>query len=184
MIMAGHQDQKFVCYPITRRRRHGRALINWIAELRVADGRPAARRTGTAQADPGDFRRAFADWRFGWLDVPALIGGAERVYEYPMVDRDPLDALDGGRVTLLGDAAHPMYPIGSNGASQAILDAGALAESWPRATVRRGAGALRGRAPPGRPAAIVLAQPRQRARTRDAARSRSARRTDSRTSRT
>ncbi|MEP7083980.1 MAG: FAD-dependent monooxygenase, partial [Betaproteobacteria bacterium] len=62
-----------------------------------------------------------------WLDIPALIAGAERVYEFPMVDRDPLPRWSFGRTTLLGDAAHPMYPIGSNGASQAILDAEALA---------------------------------------------------------
>ncbi|HEY0421458.1 MAG TPA: FAD-dependent monooxygenase, partial [Acetobacteraceae bacterium] len=69
----------------------------------------------------------FADWNFGWLDVPALIRAADAVYEFPMVDRDPLPWWTRGRVTLLGDAAHPMYPIGSNGASQAILDARWLA---------------------------------------------------------
>ncbi|MEQ8206602.1 MAG: FAD-dependent monooxygenase, partial [Woeseia sp.] len=58
-----------------------------------------------------------------WLDVPALIRGAETVYEYPMVDRDPVDRWTDGRVTLMGDAAHPTYPVGSNGASQAIVDA-------------------------------------------------------------
>jgi 2-polyprenyl-6-methoxyphenol hydroxylase-like FAD-dependent oxidoreductase len=63
-----------------------------------------------------------------WLDVPALIRGAETVFEFPMVDRDPLDRWTHGRVTLLGDAAHPMYPIGSNGASQAIIDALTLAD--------------------------------------------------------
>jgi 2-polyprenyl-6-methoxyphenol hydroxylase-like FAD-dependent oxidoreductase len=63
-----------------------------------------------------------------WLDVPALIRGAEATYEFPMVDRDPLDRWTHGRVTLLGDAAHPMYPIGSNGASQAIIDALTLAD--------------------------------------------------------
>jgi 5-methylphenazine-1-carboxylate 1-monooxygenase len=69
----------------------------------------------------------FEDWRFDWLDIPALIRGSEAVYEYPLVDQDPLPRWSFGRVTLLGDAAHPMYPIGSNGASQAILDAAALA---------------------------------------------------------
>ncbi|MCA1725902.1 MAG: FAD-dependent monooxygenase, partial [Thermomicrobia bacterium] len=63
------------------------------------------------------------------LDLPDLIRRAEVVYEYPMVDRDPLDTWSVGRVTLLGDAAHPMYPVGSNGASQAILDARALADA-------------------------------------------------------
>jgi 2-polyprenyl-6-methoxyphenol hydroxylase-like FAD-dependent oxidoreductase len=69
----------------------------------------------------------FESWKFDWLDVPSLIRAAERCYEYPMVDRNPLERWTFGRVTLLGDAAHPMYPIGSNGASQAILDARVLA---------------------------------------------------------
>jgi 2-polyprenyl-6-methoxyphenol hydroxylase-like FAD-dependent oxidoreductase len=81
----------------------------------------------------------FADWKFGWLDVPALITGAPRILEYPMVDRDPLPSWGSepswgpGRVTLLGDAAHPMYPIGANGGSQAVLDARVLAWSLARA---------------------------------------------------
>ncbi len=69
----------------------------------------------------------FAGWRFDWLDIPALFGATERIYEFPMTDRDPLPAWSLGRLTLLGDAARPMYPIGSNGASQAVLDARALA---------------------------------------------------------
>ncbi|WP_204303016.1 FAD-dependent monooxygenase, partial [Klebsiella pneumoniae] len=72
----------------------------------------------------------FKDWRFGWLDVPGLIENCSHVYEYPLVDRDPVDRWTFGRVTLMGDAAHPMYPIGSNGASQAILDARTLAREF------------------------------------------------------
>ena len=74
-----------------------------------------------------DFIGAFADWHFDWLDVPALIRATDEVLEYPMVDQDPLARWTFGRVTLLGDAAHPMLPRGSNGAGQAILDARALA---------------------------------------------------------
>ena len=73
-----------------------------------------------------EFLPQFADWRFDWLDVPAVIQAAEQCYEYPMVDRDPLERWTFGRITLLGDAAHAMYPIGSNGASQGILDARVL----------------------------------------------------------
>src|SRR5690606_19174492 len=73
-----------------------------------------------------EFLPEFEDWNFEWLDIPALIRGAEVNYEFPMVDRDPLPRWSFGRMTLLGDAAHPMYPIGSNGASQAILDAACL----------------------------------------------------------
>jgi 2-polyprenyl-6-methoxyphenol hydroxylase-like FAD-dependent oxidoreductase len=80
-----------------------------------------------------DFLPEFEGWRFDWLDVPALVRGSAGCYEYPMVDRDPLPRWSFGRVTLLGDAAHPMYPIGSNGSSQAILDARVLAMHLKRA---------------------------------------------------
>jgi len=129
MIQAGHQNQKFVCYPISRRLAdRGRALVNWIAELTVPGTTPP-RQDWSRRVDPSVFREPFAGWRFPWLDVPALIDGADAVYEYPMVDRDPLPHWTRGRVTLLGDAAHPMYPIGSNGASQAILDAESIARA-------------------------------------------------------
>jgi len=128
MVMAGHQDQKFVCYPIDpAAARHGRSLINWIAELSFPE-RDAWRREDWSRAGAlDDFLPAFEDWRFGWLDPSAIVRGASQVYEYPLVDRDPVDRWTFGRTTLLGDAAHPMYPIGSNGASQAILDARTLA---------------------------------------------------------
>ena len=70
--------------------------------------------------------KSYKNWQFDWLNVHEMISKAEAVYEYPMSDRDPLSQWTFGRVTLLGDAAHPMYPIGSNGASQAILDADSL----------------------------------------------------------
>jgi 5-methylphenazine-1-carboxylate 1-monooxygenase len=128
MVMAGHQDQKFVCYPIDPAvETEGQALINWIAELRFPDETEWRREDWNRPGRLEDFLPRFADWRFAWLDVPELIGGAETVYEYPMVDRDPVDRWTFGRLTLMGDAAHPMYPIGSNGASQAILDARTLA---------------------------------------------------------
>ena len=124
MIMAGHQDQKFVAYPISAPDAQGRQILNWIAELAVPQNLRLEdwNRTG----NPADFLPRFADWRFDWLDIPQLITDARAIYEFPLVDRDPLPAWSFGRLTLLGDAAHPMYPIGSNGASQAILDARAL----------------------------------------------------------
>jgi 2-polyprenyl-6-methoxyphenol hydroxylase-like FAD-dependent oxidoreductase len=128
MIMAGHPDVKFVAYPIcpdTAAR--GRAMINWIAELQVGGDRAPIPRDWNRLANREDFAPKFAGMRFGWLDAPALIAGAPEVYEFPLVDRNPVDRWTFGRVTLLGDAAHPMFPIGSNGASQAILDAAALA---------------------------------------------------------
>ncbi len=125
MIMAGHTRQKFVAYPI-RAARDGRQTLNFVAELRGDGGSLAEREDWSKPGRLDDFLPAFADWRFGWLDVPALIRGAGEVWVYPMIDRDPLARWSFGPVTLLGDAAHPMYPIGSNGASQAILDARVL----------------------------------------------------------
>ena len=87
----------------------------------------AATRTGTGPVTLADFLPEFEAWRFDWLDVPALIRSAPGTLLFPMVDRDPVARWTFGRSTLLGDAAHPMYPIGSNGASQAILDARVLA---------------------------------------------------------
>ncbi|WP_209427410.1 flavin-dependent oxidoreductase [Pararhodobacter sp. SW119] len=130
MIMAGHEFQKFVCYPIgTEDPAHDgspRQLINWIAEKKFAPDHDWPREDWNRPGDPADFLPDFESWQFDWLDVPGLIRNARAIYEFPMVDRDPLQDWGAGRVTLLGDAAHPMYPIGSNGASQAILDARVL----------------------------------------------------------
>jgi 5-methylphenazine-1-carboxylate 1-monooxygenase len=126
MIMAGHSEHKFVCYPIGPSPRGG-TLINWVAELRYPISELTEREDWNKRGELSEFLPRFADWRFSWLDVPQMISDAEAVYVYPMVDRDPLDHWGEGRVTLLGDAAHPMYPVGSNGASQAILDARVLA---------------------------------------------------------
>lgn len=126
MIMAGHEFQKFVCYPIAQPGANGIQTINFIAERKFAADHTWRREDWNRPGDPADFLPQFEDWRFDWLDVPALIRAADAVYEYPMVDRDPLPAWTAGRATLLGDAAHAMYPIGSNGASQAILDARVL----------------------------------------------------------
>jgi 2-polyprenyl-6-methoxyphenol hydroxylase-like FAD-dependent oxidoreductase len=128
MIMAGHQNEKFVCYPIDPRlAAKGRSLINWIAELRFPDTDVWRKEDWNRAGRLEDFLPRFESWHFGWLDVPAVIRAADRVFEYPLVDRDPVDRWTFDRTTLLGDAAHPMYPIGSNGASQAILDARTLA---------------------------------------------------------
>jgi 2-polyprenyl-6-methoxyphenol hydroxylase-like FAD-dependent oxidoreductase len=130
MFMAGHARQKFVSYPVTMPHEpDGAALVNWVAEIRYDETALPHREDWNRPGNIADFLPAFAAWQFDWLDIPDLIRRAEVVYEYPMVDRDPLDHWSSGHVTLLGDAAHPMYPVGSNGASQAILDARALAEA-------------------------------------------------------
>jgi 2-polyprenyl-6-methoxyphenol hydroxylase-like FAD-dependent oxidoreductase len=128
MFMAGYQDQKFVAYPISEPlRRRGRSLINWIAELRVPNG-ALPNTDWNRKVDKSVFSDSFRDWKWDWIDIPALIDGAQDIYEFPLVDRDPLPRWSFEHATLLGDAAHPMYPIGSNGSAQAILDARYLAD--------------------------------------------------------
>ena len=126
MVMAGRLWERVVAYPIVDLD-DGRQLVNWIAEKRTDDGRPMPRQDWTAEADLDEPLSVFADYRFDWLDVPAMLSAATSVLRYPMADRDPLPNWRHGRMTLLGDAAHPMYPVGSNGASQAIIDARVLA---------------------------------------------------------
>ena len=126
MALAGVLKQRIVVYPI-RDLPDGTQLINWVAEMRTADGRPMPRQDWSAAADISEPLTHFESFRFGWLDVPQLIRSSEQVLCYPMVDRDPLGTWRHGTMTLLGDAAHPMYPVGSNGASQAIIDARVLA---------------------------------------------------------
>jgi 2-polyprenyl-6-methoxyphenol hydroxylase-like FAD-dependent oxidoreductase len=117
---------KLVVYPIVDDiDGSGDQLINWVAEVQ----------TGAHIINdwnkPGkleDFLPYYADWKFDWLDVPALIQGADNIFEYPMVDKDPVPRWTFGRVTLAGDAAHPMYPRGSNGSAQALIDVRTLAD--------------------------------------------------------
>jgi 2-polyprenyl-6-methoxyphenol hydroxylase-like FAD-dependent oxidoreductase len=126
MRVGSIETGKMVIYPIVNDvDGRGNQLINWMAEIR----QPSV--TMNDWNKPGrldDFRAIYAEWRFDWLDVPELIAGADMVLEYPMVDKDPVARWTFGRVTLMGDAAHPMYPRGSNGAAQAIIDARTLAE--------------------------------------------------------
>lgn len=129
MFMAGYPDVKFVAYPISRALQlQGRSRINWIAELTIPGDTPP-RHDWNKQVPASVFEGPFQGWRWPWIDIPALIRGGGPIYEFPLVDRDPLPAWSQGQVTLMGDAAHPMYPIGSNGASQAILDVRALADA-------------------------------------------------------
>jgi 2-polyprenyl-6-methoxyphenol hydroxylase-like FAD-dependent oxidoreductase len=124
MVRAGWLSHgKMVIYPIRAAGADGLQLINWVAEIETPIYR---KRDWNRQGAIDDFIGAFADWHFDWLDVPALIRAADSVLEFPMVDQDPLPRWSFDRVTLLGDAAHPMVPRGANGAGQAILDARVL----------------------------------------------------------
>jgi 2-polyprenyl-6-methoxyphenol hydroxylase-like FAD-dependent oxidoreductase len=117
---------KMVIYPIVDNvDGQGNQLINWVAELQRPD---AAMNDWNKAGDPAVCAAIFKDWKFPFLDVPALILQAESVFEYPMVDKDALPFWTQGRVTLMGDAAHPMYPRGSNGSAQALIDARTLVD--------------------------------------------------------
>ncbi|MEM7439510.1 MAG: flavin-dependent oxidoreductase [Pseudomonadota bacterium] len=119
----GTATQRMVIYPISEVDSDGLALINWIAEVAVDNAGGWQSDSWFQEVPFADFLHHFTDWRYDWLDVPALISGADAAYENPMIDRDPVPTWVDGPVALMGDAAHAMYPTGSNGASQAIMDA-------------------------------------------------------------
>jgi len=120
----GTHKHRLVFYPISQPDPEtGLATINWIAEVTVDNSGGWTGGDWTKRVQLADFIHHFDGWQWDWLDVPALLRGAEVVYEYPMIDRDPVDTWRDGNVLLVGDAAHVMYPTGSNGASQAIVDA-------------------------------------------------------------
>ena len=126
MRIGSIETGKMVVYPIADNvDGDGNQLINWMAEIRRPDLKMNDwNQTGELE----DFLPIYRQWRFDWLDVPDLISTADLVLEYPMVDKDPVDQWTFGRVTLMGDAAHPMYPRGSNGAAQGAIDARTFAE--------------------------------------------------------
>jgi 2-polyprenyl-6-methoxyphenol hydroxylase-like FAD-dependent oxidoreductase len=122
-IGLGTHQHRMVIYPISATAADGTALINWIAEVTM-DNSHGWQEDGWFREVPIDhFIHHFEPFRYDWLDVPALLNSADCAYQNPMIDRDPVDTWVDGRVGLMGDAAHAMYPTGSNGASQAIVDA-------------------------------------------------------------
>jgi 2-polyprenyl-6-methoxyphenol hydroxylase-like FAD-dependent oxidoreductase len=123
----GTHRHRVVFYPISQPDPGtGLAMINWIAEITVDNSRGLTDGDWNKKVAIDSFVHHFDGWRYDWLDVPAMLRGADEVFEYPMIDRDPVPTWVDGRVALLGDAAHVMYPTGSNGASQAIVDARVL----------------------------------------------------------
>jgi len=132
MVIAGHFHQRIIVYPIASKR-SGKALVNWICQKTVPD-QATPREDWNRRIAKQEVLAAFCGWKFPWLDLPALIEQSRDIYEFPLVDRDPVAAWSFGRVTLLGDAAHPMQPIGSQAGSQAILDARSLTRALSEAS--------------------------------------------------
>ncbi|KMO24112.1 flavin-dependent oxidoreductase [Methylobacterium indicum] len=133
MAIGGGMGAKCVLYPIAEAG-DGRQLMNWVVFVKMADGKvsPPPKESWSRPAHRSQvlpYARRFA---LPGFDLAALVEATPQIFEYPMCDRDPLPRWTHGRVTLLGDAAHPMYPVGSNGASQAILDARALGDALAR----------------------------------------------------
>ena len=130
MIIAGDMKEKLVLYPIAPGASAATRLTNWVVCAQIGDAsKPPPRREDWSR--PGQLDEVLAHvarFRIPFLDVAALVRATGEFWEYPMCDRDPLPFWTERRVTLLGDAAHPMYPVGSNGASQAVLDARCLAD--------------------------------------------------------
>ncbi|MDM0077871.1 flavin-dependent oxidoreductase [Variovorax sp. J2P1-59] len=126
-VGVGSLRHRVVLYPISPPDpATGLATINWIAEITVDNAKGWTQGDWNRRVGLDDFIHHFEGWDYGWLDVPAMLRGAKEIFEYPMIDRDPVPSWVDGDVALLGDAAHVMYPVGSNGASQAIVDARVL----------------------------------------------------------
>ena len=125
MIVAGHFDQRIIAYPMGCGAGPGELLTNWVCQMTVSDSAPQ-REDWNRRVSKERVLAAFEKWRFSWFDVPTLIRRTREIFEFPLVDRDPLPAWSFGRITLVGDAAHPMQPTGSQAGSQAIIDARTL----------------------------------------------------------
>ena len=131
MVMIGHKGLRFVSYPISEPDpQTGNATINWICVLAYGADYQWNKEDWSREASVRDFLPRFKALNIDWLDIPTLIANAGEVYEYPMVDRDPIERWTHGNVTLMGDAAHAAYPVGSNGAGSGIIDARKLGAAF------------------------------------------------------
>lgn len=124
MVLIGYPGLRFVSYPISATDPEtGLATINWICHLKFDNSHAFRKEDWTRKASLDDFFPHYADFDLDWIDIQGLITNTDEILEYPMVDRDPLPQWTTGRVSLMGDAAHAAYPVGSNGAGSAIIDA-------------------------------------------------------------
>jgi 2-polyprenyl-6-methoxyphenol hydroxylase-like FAD-dependent oxidoreductase len=124
-VIAGYFDRRIIAYPIAQGDGKSTPLINWICQMTVANDAPPPE-DWNRRVSPERLLRLFGEWHTPWLDLPTLIRRSPEIYELPLVDRDPVQAWTFGRVTLVGDAAHPVRPTGAQAGSQAIIDARTL----------------------------------------------------------
>jgi 2-polyprenyl-6-methoxyphenol hydroxylase-like FAD-dependent oxidoreductase len=125
MVVVGHRTHRAIIYPIVALP-DGKVMINWLAYTKIPSGSPPLEAWDTA-ADKGLAVDRFEGWTYPWLDVQGLIARTQRVLQLPNVDRDPIPRWSFSRVTLIGDAAHPMQPVGAQAGSQAVVDGRVLA---------------------------------------------------------
>lgn len=128
IIVAGNPAVQLITYPISPADEQNKALINWVVEIKDPHANILSEDLWNKGGKKADFQHYFDDWQFDDYDIQSLFNHADCILEYPMVDRDPLTHWGNDRMTLLGDAAHPMYPRGGNGATQAIIDAAHLSQ--------------------------------------------------------
>ena len=130
MTIIGPIEREMVIYPISKEaEEEGESLVNWVALKKIDEGEAQSlqEKWSIEVEDVNEAIKPFDDFQYEFIDVPKMIRNAEKVYQYPMVDRQPLKSWVYGTITLLGDAAHPMIPIGANGGTQAIIDGRVLA---------------------------------------------------------
>ncbi len=128
-VMIGHYRQRTILYPMSSQAAaRGRSLVNWLAYRHLPDG-IAERESWDRKVPKERFWAAYKDWNYDWIRPADMMAATRDIYEYYEMDHDPLDRWSFGRVTLLGDAAHAMRPVGSQAGSQAIVDARVLAHA-------------------------------------------------------
>jgi len=136
MMIIGPIENEIVVYPISKEAEdRGETLVNWVALTKTNNEQNLKEEWNVEVEDMESAIAPFLDFKYDFIDVPEMIRNAEAVYKYPMIDRPPLDTWVYGNITLLGDAAHPMLPIGANGATQAIIDGRILALELSRASI-------------------------------------------------
>jgi salicylate hydroxylase len=104
-------------------------VMNFVAIARADDWRSES---WSVEVEVSEVIDRYKDWNPALLE---LFGKASHCYKWAMFDRDPLQQWSSGRVTLLGDAAHPMLPYLAQGAAMAIEDGYILAALLQRSTV-------------------------------------------------